>query len=256
MLKKKFALVLCMALTVSALIPGCGKKSAESALPTDSVIESQTGTVPSTTSSSSQSAPSPAPADSAAESVPELAPVEFERGRIEGHDYISPALNFRLSLGENFQFYDEEMLANLNTAVSNMSDNSAVGDALDAGAVIIDMAAIAQTESITVNVTYESSSPFRDAGVASVKDFAEKSVENIRQSMEAMGATNMEIHAVPVDIAGLDSYGMTVACDMNGMRAFEKLILIERNGILGTVTVSGLSEESVDGVIQGISGLG
>ena len=87
MLKKKFVLVLCMALTVSALIPGCGKKTAEPALPTDSVIESQTGTVSATTSSSSQSAPSPAPADSAAESVPELAPVEFERGRIEGHDY-------------------------------------------------------------------------------------------------------------------------------------------------------------------------
>lgn len=195
----------------------------------------------------------PAAAPSASEDTSadagEAEAAEYEHGTIDGTVYTNDFFGFTFTAKDNWTFSNEAELRQANQSVSDIVDNDAVTEALKSGSTFIDMQAFNnddQLNSINLTVSYA-------PGSGGIDDINDATISYMQKMYEDAGFTDVSISKTTVTVAGENIDALLTTMGVQGTNVVEKQIFIVSHDYLGTLTVSGTSEEDCDELLSWVS---
>ena len=193
---------------------------------------------------------SSASADTSADTGTDSAePVEYEHGTIDGTVYTNDFFGFTFTVKDDWTFTDEKGLRELNQSVSDFLDNESITNALKEGQTFIDMQASSGDDtfsSINLTVSYA-------PGSSGIGDITDATTEYMKSMYENAGFENIEISKETAAVSGGTLDTLVTKMTVEGIDVVEKQIFLPSNDYLGTLTVSGMSEEECDELLSWIT---
>lgn len=199
---------------------------------------------------SSSSASADTSADTSADAGTDSAEsVEYEHGTIDGTVYTNDFFGFTFSVKDDWTFTDEKGLRELNQSVSDLLDNDSITNALKEGQTFIDMQASSGDDSFSsINLTV-SYAP----GSSGIGDITDATTEYMKSMYENAGFENIEISKETAAVSGGTLDTLVTKMTVEGIDVVEKQFFFTNGDYLGTLTVSGMSEEECDELLSWIT---
>ena len=177
---------------------------------------------------------------------------EFSRGVVKGSSYISEFAGFSAELPEEYEFYTDEQIAEVNGVTADALDgqNSDVfKNALESGQSLTDMFAAGADGLSTVNVTIE------NLEVSGNKDMTESEYaalgsEQLKKALENIGYSVSDIKSAEKEFAGAKHPAITVEWQYSGRKGYETVICKKVGKYMVNVTACTWEENTTDFLIS------
>ena len=179
----------------------------------------------------------------------DAASAEYEHGTIDGNVYTNDFFGFSFAIDDGWSFSDEEALRQLNQSVSDFLDNDSITEALQSGQTFIDMQAANDSDpvnSINLTVSYA-------PGTAGIEDINDASIKVMKNMYENAGFENIEITKTKAKVNGGAVDALVTTLTQSDVDFCEKQFFLISGDYLGTITISGASEEECDKLLSRIS---
>ena len=176
-------------------------------------------------------------------------PVEYEHGSIDGTVYTNDFFGFTFTAKDSWTYSDEEQLRSLNQSVSDILDNDTITDALKSGSTFIDMqASDADNPMHNINLTIS-----YDPNSSNMSDINDATLAYMKKSYEDAGFENVSLEKTTASLSGDEVFALLTKMTVQGIDLVEKQVFLTQDGYLGTITVSGSSEEECDELLGWLS---
>lgn len=173
---------------------------------------------------------------------------QFSLGTTANNTYKNDYLGLSCTLPSDWVFYTDEQIRELNNFVGDMAGDD-FQDAVENAEVIQDMYASYQGGLATVNVTLQKLSALQLAGI-NLKAVLEAQFPTIKQALENMGCTNVQLNYGKITINGKEYDGATVSASVSGIPIYETLVSFVRGRYYATVTVCTLQNDDTANLLN------
>ncbi len=253
-MKKTMGLMLCMALLLSAV--GCSGEEEvrgtieEAATTTAAEADADTDTdneeseEESATESEEESA-----TESEEESADETEEGEaFEFGEVDSNVYENAFIGLGCSLGEEWGFYSDEEIKELNNMATDMAGEE-VAEIIENADMIYDMYAVHSDGMSSVNVNLE------NVGIAKIALLdVEESLSNSKDILEDafanMGYEDISIENTTVEVEGEEFHALNVSASYSDMAMYELIFSGTSGKYMWTVTIGTFGEDTTQEIFD------
>lgn len=233
-MKKTMGIMLCMALLLSSV--GCSSD------------EEVRGTIEEAATTAAEAAEN---SDTDAEAETEEAETEeeaYEFGEVNANVYENKFIGIGCSLSEEWGFYSDEEIMELNNMATDMAGEEFAEAVADAQ-MLYDMYAVHSDGMSSVNVNLE------NIGIAKIAlvDVAE-SLENSKSILEDafsnMGYEDISIESTTVTIDGEEFAALNVGASYSGMNMYELVFSGKAGKYMWTITIGTFGEDSTQEIFD------
>ena len=254
--KQWMALLLVLSLLVG--LSACGKRTpnstaADGEIPTKTTVSGETET----TAPGEAETPAAGEAETTTAGETETtAPGEegdFAPGAAADGRYTSEFLGIGCDLGEDWTFYTDEQIREANQ-ISQELVGEELADTLKNASYVTDMIAYGAMSS-TVNVCVENLGMIYGS-VLSEEQYVKIALPTLEEAMNNMGGSDLKIRSGDMAFAGKTHQAIFISLDLNGTTIYETLVCVKKGRHMGVITATGLSEETVNGILETFYPLG
>lgn len=236
MLKKLFALLLALVLTLS--LAACGGKTA----PADDKTPTQNNETTDNTQEAEDTGDSQNPdntGDSQNTDNPDQ--VEFRRGTVEGNTYTSDFLGITATLDENWIIANDEQLAQLGGLVSDSFKDEDIKKLLENGSTVYEFYALNQTDNSSVNITVQDLGSL--GGIMVDEDaYADANLKGLPEVLSDGGITVTKLEKTTVAFAGSTHAALTLEGTVSEVALYETIVLLKNGPYMAVVTAASFDE--------------
>lgn len=172
---------------------------------------------------------------------------EFEIGVTTGGTYENAFIGFGLKIPDDWMFYSEEQINQLNGLVADMVDDEQLKEQLKNAKTIYDMYAISADGLQTINVTME------NLGVAygkmvSEDDYIDIALRTLPSQLVSAGYDeDMEIEKVTVDFAGEQRSAIKIKAAVYGSEVYQMMVVMKAGNYMAlTTSTSFLADDTAE----------
>lgn len=206
-------------------LAACGSKNISGNITTPSAKPNTSGTT----------ANEPAPEDAT-----------YEMGSTNGGVYTNDFLGIGCELDENWAFYGEEQLAELNGIIADTIDDEELAEAyansVENGKTTYDMCAVSADGLAVINIVIESLGVLY--GVSLDEDrYLDLSLETLEKSLDAAGMANVTVEKASVACAGASRPSFAIYGEQSDVPVYEKGICIKKGNYMAVITVCSYYED-------------
>ncbi len=229
---KRFVAVISILALMLTLLAGCGGSGEENI----------GGTV-------SQGAPAETPAVTPSEepSAPAEEEAEFDTGVVVGGTYTNEFLGINLTLDNNWVFFSEQQMAELNGLTADLIGDEDIKAMMESSGVVYDLYATSAATGAGINIVIE------DLGlvygtVLSEEAYAEASMGTLQTALESAGLTNVSCEKISVELCGEEHAAIGVsATNLAGYDMYEIIVCYKLGSYMACITCS---HDSKDGCLE------
>ena len=234
--QKLAALLLAAALLFA--LTACGKKDVSGAV-----------TAAPETAETPAEAPAEEPAEAPAEEpveapAEEPAESELQIGGVNGGVYQNAYFGFACELDDNWLYYSEEQILEVNQATAEVLEGSGLEAYLDNASSFTDMFA-QKADGSVINVNIENLGYVYGATL-SEEDYVEISADKLVDALEAQGMENITTTAGSVNFAGGTHAALRVRMEYQGISAYELIVCKKVGSYMGCVAICTWQTDETD----------
>ncbi len=161
---------------------------------------------------------------------------EFSLGKITGNVYKSDFIGISYKLDENWSFYDDEHIKELNKIAVDMAGDE-IEELLKKATIIYDMCATDSDQLNNININLEKISPSQLLLLNIAENF--KTIAPIiKDGLKNMGYENINYEIVNVEVDGKTLDALHNTAEINGVNVYQTLFQKKCNGYLASITVT------------------
>ncbi len=160
--------------------------------------------------------------------------------------YVNGFIGITCTLDSDWTFKTDAEIKELNQQAMDMSGLD-YSEALENATLVYGMVATYKNNMDTVSVTLEKLS-----GVGLLiteSDYLASTQQTIKEPLENMGLTNLQVELGEATIAGEKHPVLFVEGDFNGVKMYEKLAVIKCDGYMASITVCTWMENTCDDIL-------
>ncbi len=170
-------------------------------------------------------------------------------GEKQGNRYESELLGIAADLPENWYVLSTEETAQAMGAVADTISDETLSDQLRQAGATCDLYAIALDESgDNLNIQLENLGLLYGV-LLTPKEYAEIALPQLKPALEKVGFRNVQIETEDYEFAGRDRVSLRMTAEMNGVPAYERMILIKSGQYMASITVFSSELERIDALL-------
>lgn len=169
----------------------------------------------------------------------------YEMGSMNGGVYTNGFIGIGCELDENWVYYNDEQLSDLNGIAMEATNNDDVVAALENGTVIFDMYASSSDGLATINVVFENLGVVNGITMDESK-YVEAALNYVKDSFESAGGTNIMTEITTIEFAGAERACISSSCEISGVTMYQKQICIKQGHYMAIITPCSFSEDITD----------
>ncbi len=171
-------------------------------------------------------------------------------GTVEGKTYRNEALGVGCTLGEDWEFADEDYIRELNQwGQDNLSED--VQDLIRKTERITDMLAMSGTGTENVNVQIQNMHRLYGR-LLSEKAIVDSTIEAMQSSdmLQGAGYEEAEITGITLTFLGEEHSGIYITGTAYGQPIFQKEVLLRHGGYMAVITATSFLEDNTDEILS------
>jgi len=173
----------------------------------------------------------------------------FETGSTEGGVYTNNFIGIGCKLDDNWSFYNDEQLADLNGVVLDALDDEALSEqfakSVESGKTIYDMFAVSADGLANLNIVIENLGLVYGTALDE-SGYVNLGMKTVIQSFDAIGASNVSVEKISVEFAGASRWAFTIYAEQSGVPLYEKAICIKKGNYMAVITLCCYYEDITD----------
>lgn len=173
---------------------------------------------------------------------------EFAFGVTNGKQYKSDFIGISCTIPEDWDFFDEEAIKELNDIALDAMDDD-IAEKLKNANVIYDMYASNASTADNVNINLEKI-PSYMASNLNVEEVLKKQFTAIEQSLESAGASVNEIKYIEIEVDGQKIDGVFITSTVSGTKLYQKMIAFDRGNYLVYITATSFDANGADEILS------
>lgn len=175
---------------------------------------------------------------------------ELSLGVTTGQTYESKFIGIGCQLGENWTFYTDAQMKELNNLTADMVGEE-YKEALKNTSVIYDMYATDPSAGYTINVNLENLSLVHQLALTE-EAYVQAGLESIKGALESTGLTDVTCTAATFTLAGKEHHGVNIsAMSPQGVPVYEAVVCLKTGGYMAIVTVFTSGENQTQALLSG-----
>ena len=191
------------------------------------------------------------PAEGPAEE-PELEAEDMLGKRDAGNVYVNEALGIRAEFPSNWIILNEEEIAQLMGYMADSFSEGDLAELLRESGSLCDFYAAALNPagetSESVNIMIEDLGAVNGILIGE-ESYLDLGLKQLEGSLGQMGMSDVQTARERISFAGEEHASALISADLNGVRIFERLVLIKVGSYMATVTASSREETGVDEIL-------
>lgn len=173
---------------------------------------------------------------------------EFAFGVTNGKQYKSDFIGISCTIPEDWDFFDEESIKELNDIALDAMDDD-IAEKLKNANVIYDMYASNASTADNVNINLEKI-PSYMASNLNVEEVLKKQFTTIEQSLESAGASVDEIKYIEIGVDGQKFDGISINSTVSGTKLYQKMVAFNRGNYLVYITATSFDANGADEILS------
>ena len=173
---------------------------------------------------------------------------EFSMGKATENTYRNDFLGISCTLPEQWAFYSEEQILQMNNYVGTVIDEDVAQQLKDA-AIIYDMCAVNEAEGYSINVNLEKLNALQLIGL-DIKQNLEAQIDTILSSYESMGYTDTTVTYAKIQVDGQEFDGLKLYGKIQGLDFFLEVFTFRKGSYLANVTVSSFETDQNETILS------
>lgn len=241
-------LVLAMILCVTACADKDNLRGQVSNNPTETEPRETKGTEPPVTEPSETESNDTEPTETEpVETEPDMDETGFSLGTSSGGTYENKFIGIGCTLDENWSFYSDEQILQINQLTVDMLDED-VAAKLENASLIYDMFAQNVSTGATININLENLGLLYGS-LLSPSEYADLSMPQLAPALESMGFTDIQLEKTTCTFAGEERTAIRIVGQYNGYPLYEQLVCFKAGNYMAVVSVSILGEDATDEIL-------
>ncbi len=171
---------------------------------------------------------------------------DFSLGETNGLAYENSFIGIGCNLGEDWSFYNDEQIKDLNNYAADVAGEDYV-EAMKAADIVYDMYAIHDNQLNNINVNLQKVNQIALSQLNLEENF-ENTIPELEKAFENMGYTDLEFEITTVDVDGEEVMCLKSCGVIDELMMYQKIISIKCDGYLSNITVTTYQEDTVDEV--------
>ncbi len=195
----------------------------------------------------------PETSDEPAEPEPEEpAEEEYSMGITIGGTYTNDFAGLSCTLDENWMFFDEAQLAELNGLTLEMFDDEAIRQAMEDSGAVYDMYAARLDGMGSINIIFENLGLLYGS-VLSEADYAQLATQNLEPSLASAGFSDLSCEIVTVDFCGSEHTAIRIEGILQEIPIYEILVLQKVGNYMMNITFASYVEDLTADMLSSFS---
>ena len=178
----------------------------------------------------------------------EVSDEAYSAGSVEGLKYESSFISIGCNLPEDWSFYTDEQIRELNNVTTEVAGEEYEKMMQDAQ-IIYDMYAISGNQVDTINVNLEKVNSVALLAL-DMADYYEQTVESIETAYNNMGATSFDYEIGKTTIGGEEFDSMSIVAEINGTKLYQTAFAKKCSGYVANITVTAIDEATVKSLLD------
>lgn len=172
---------------------------------------------------------------------------EYSMGTAANNTYTSTFLGLSCTLPDEWRFYSDEEILQLNNISSSYMDE-ATQEALKNATIVYDMAALHETDSGNININLEKLTVLQ-AATLDIKATLESQLPAIETAFANMGYSDIKIEYTKVTVDGKEFDALQLFGKVNGMDFYEIVFSFKKGLYMVNVTVSSFETDKTEQIL-------
>ncbi len=173
----------------------------------------------------------------------------YEIGSTDGGIYTNDFVGIGCKLDENWTFYNEKQLAELNGVLVDALDDKDLAEeytkSMESGKTVYDMCAGSKDGLALINIVIENLGVMYGATLDE-SGYIDLSMDTLKKTLDSAGMLNTTIAKISVDCAGAARSGFEVYGEKDGISVYEKAICIKTGNYMAIITVCSYTKDITD----------
>jgi len=176
---------------------------------------------------------------------------EFSLGNISGNVYINDFIGVSYRLDENWTFYNEEQIKEINNIAVDMAGDK-IEELLKDATVVDVMCAYDDDQLDNVNINLEKVSNDQLLLLNIAENF-QVIIPILKEGFENMGYKNINCEITTVDVDGKTFDALRTTAEINGVNVYQTMIQKKCDGYLATITMTTFFDDKISDLIDNLS---
>jgi len=178
-------------------------------------------------------------------------PVEetYEIGSTDGGIYTNDFVGIGCELDENWTFFDEKQLSELNGVLVDALDDKELAEqytkSMESGKTIYDMCTGTNDGLALINVVIENLGVIYGTTLDE-SGYVDLSMDTLKKTFDSVGMINTTIEKTSVDFAGATRSAFEVYGEKDGISVYEKGICIKKGNYMAVITLCSYTKDITD----------
>ncbi|MGM9669404.1 MAG: hypothetical protein ACI3VZ_06575 [Faecousia sp.] len=172
---------------------------------------------------------------------------DFSLGSTSGGTYENKFIGIGCTLDENWVYYTDEEILQLNQLTADALDENLAEELEDASS-IYDMFAQNVDTGATINVNMENLGLLYGS-LLSPSEYADHAMPKLTPALESMGFTDIQLEKTTCTFAGEERTAIRIVGQYNGYPLYEQLVCFKAGNYMAVISVSILGEDATDEIL-------
>ena len=188
--------------------------------------------------------------ESAATEEVEVVEEELALGSNDGNVYESKFIGIGYQLDEDWSFYTDEQIMELNNATADLAGEE-YQEMLKDAEVVYDMFAVDENGLDNINVNLEKVNPIQLLALDIVRNY-ETVITMMQSAYENMGYSNFEYEICTINVDGKEVDAVRVSAEINDVQMYQVLFMKKCSGYAANIAVTTYFEDATAHVLDNI----
>lgn len=173
---------------------------------------------------------------------------EFSLGKITGNVYKSDFIGISYKLDENWTFYNDEQIKELNKIAVDMAGDE-VEELLKKANIVYDMYATDGDQVNNININLEKINTSQLLLLDIAENF-KTGVPILKDGFKNMGYENINCEIIDVEVDGKTLDALHTTAEINGVNMYQTIFQKKCNGYLASITITTYFEDTISNLID------
>ena len=174
---------------------------------------------------------------------------QFAFGSFTGNRYHSDFLGLTVNLADEWRFYSEEEILEINNLTMDYYDEEAAA-IIENATLIYDMYAVNEYTGSSTTVILEKLSALQIVAL-DYKTTIEAQFDTLRSTFENMGYSDVEMEYKKITVDGEEIDGFELVADIMGIKYYSTTLMFRRGSYLISISVNSFEEGGTQEILAG-----
>ena len=170
---------------------------------------------------------------------------DYEVGSMNGGVYTNNFIGIGCTLDENWTYYSDEQLLELNGLVADAVQDEDLSEMLKNNEVIYDMYAAADDGIVTMNICFENLGVLYGTTLDE-SSYIDIATENAITALESMGYSSVSNEKKSVEFAGAERQCLSITGTIQDVPCYEEVICIKQGNYMAVITLASFYENILE----------